>query len=685
MDDPKVVESSTSSSASPTPSPAAAPPALLPVVSDQATTTRRTSPAPTQSKSSAALLHHLHTHPASHHITLSSGNANARHASAPPMAKGSRSSAGPIRPPLSSGDTDRKQSDGSLRPPEPLSRRTSSKRGRPSTAPSRPGASPTGDGQESPGLADASPQPSVKQLQSEASDDESCLATFARGEDVQHAAEAMSMLSVSGDPEAPAGKTHLVGRAGSMAPSSSPTAKKADSSASHATDSDDVGWDDFAKEYAAGNFDPRRIPHPPTQSIPPRSVASARSSPGTRYPSLDQNRGDQKQQQQQPSSSDTNSSGESAATSASVLSADTNPSSAPSISTSRSISATSTTKGIAIKAKSLEAENLLNRSQQPKPDKLMLPSYNLAAATVRMASVSSGFGPGSLAPLGVPSPDKELTDPMAHFVSSASKNPKEDSNSDPSHGTRFPLSRSMSSAIDPDRGHSLQLPTIQGSPVSSPFEHPRHLRSRQEPHLSKNASSSWSRGGMLQSHLPPATAPVEKTVEAETQEDYFGKTLSPTPPGNISRQDSYNSSGSSSQQTVTGPLTGPATLDSHPHPDGRDETSPTTSPKLDSPPRTVHHSQMGELYGTYGWLPAPLPPDEVARRRALYRFNILHTAADLNFDRIAHMAKLVFASKIVLIALIDGDTQWHKTQAGPAIASEVPRAGGFCAHTILSK
>jgi hypothetical protein len=56
----------------------------------------------------------------------------------------------------------------------------------------------------------------------------------------------------------------------------------------------------------------------------------------------------------------------------------------------------------------------------------------------------------------------------------------------------------------------------------------------------------------------------------------------------------------------------------------------------------------------------------------------------MNFDRIAHMAKLVFNTKIVLIALIDGGTQWHKTQSGLG-ADEVSRVSSFCGHSILAK
>lgn len=523
------------------------------------------------------------------------------------------------------------------------------------------------------------------QITAENGEEESCIATFAREEDFQNAQKAMGMLSVSesgesSNTEQSTGRNHLVGRAGTMSPSSPPPKDLEPYVTLETAVKQDIGWKDFARNYAAGNFDPNRTPQPPVRSIASLSVPSAQSSPGVLYSSLDQ------PNQQQPTSSDTNSSGASGATSAaSLLSGTTQPSSAPSVSPTRSLSSNSASaiKGVAIKAKSLEAETLLPRSQSPQKDRLVLPSYNMAAATMRMASASSGLAANSLAPLGVPSPDKELTDPMAKLVSSASSSRpiKDTSGSDPSHGSRYPLSRSMSSAMDVDRHHMLQLPTIQGSPAASPYVQPRQPR----PHHSTNkniTSPSWRRGGVLMANIPPASAPLEKTVEAATQEDYFGDSVSPPPSGGVSRQGSYSSGGSSSQNTVTGPAPTPKSFTDHP--DERDETP---SPRSLTPPSpsAVLPENMSAMYEKFGWLPAPVPPDEMARRRALYRFNILHTASDINFDRIAHMAKLVFASKIVLIALIDGDLQWHKTQAGPAINSETPRVASFCAHSILAQ
>lgn len=45
-----------------------------------------------------------------------------------------------------------------------------------------------------------------------------------------------------------------------------------------------------------------------------------------------------------------------------------------------------------------------------------------------------------------------------------------------------------------------------------------------------------------------------------------------------------------------------------------------------------------------------------------YRFNIWNTGSDLNFDRIAHLAKLVFNTKGVFISLVDGNEQWLKSE-----------------------
>ncbi|CEL55441.1 DNA polymerase delta small subunit OS=Arabidopsis thaliana GN=POLD2 PE=2 SV=2 [Rhizoctonia solani AG-1 IB] len=83
------------------------------------------------------------------------------------------------------------------------------------------------------------------------------------------------------------------------------------------------------------------------------------------------------------------------------------------------------------------------------------------------------------------------------------------------------------------------------------------------------------------------------------------------------------------------------------------------------------------------YLIPPLPPDELERRKALYRFNILHTSRDANFDRITHLCKLVFSTKMAIISLIDKDYQWFKSESGFG-ADGTSRDSSFCAHSIFS-
>lgn len=42
----------------------------------------------------------------------------------------------------------------------------------------------------------------------------------------------------------------------------------------------------------------------------------------------------------------------------------------------------------------------------------------------------------------------------------------------------------------------------------------------------------------------------------------------------------------------------------------------------------------------------------------VYRFNIWNTGHDMNFDRIAHLVKLVFSTRIVALSLVDGTEEY---------------------------
>jgi hypothetical protein len=120
----------------------------------------------------------------------------------------------------------------------------------------------------------------------------------------------------------------------------------------------------------------------------------------------------------------------------------------------------------------------------------------------------------------------------------------------------------------------------------------------------------------------------------------------------------------------------PATLEIN------EPSSPIPVPSPTDYPLVHHPHELRPFFEKYGFLPAPMPPREAERRKALYNFNILHTAGDLNFDRIVHMVKLVFNTRIVFLSLIDSDVQWYKSQTGFG-GTQSARTTGFCGHTLL--
>ena len=77
----------------------------------------------------------------------------------------------------------------------------------------------------------------------------------------------------------------------------------------------------------------------------------------------------------------------------------------------------------------------------------------------------------------------------------------------------------------------------------------------------------------------------------------------------------------------------------------------------------------------------PLPHDEAERLCALRRLEILDTAAEPAFDRIARLAARLIKSPIALVSLIDEDRQWFKSRVGIDVA-ETARDMAFCAFTI---
>lgn len=77
-------------------------------------------------------------------------------------------------------------------------------------------------------------------------------------------------------------------------------------------------------------------------------------------------------------------------------------------------------------------------------------------------------------------------------------------------------------------------------------------------------------------------------------------------------------------------------------------------------------------------------PNEEKRLAALYRYNILDTEAEVEFDNIAYLAKQICQTPIAVISLMDKDRQWFKAKIGTDI-KEIPCNVSFCTYTLLAK
>lgn len=75
---------------------------------------------------------------------------------------------------------------------------------------------------------------------------------------------------------------------------------------------------------------------------------------------------------------------------------------------------------------------------------------------------------------------------------------------------------------------------------------------------------------------------------------------------------------------------------------------------------------------------------EELRLRALWAYHVLDTGPEPAYDLVAELAAAECAAPIGLVALIDGERVWFKSNLGLDGITEVPRAGAFCNSTIAS-
>lgn len=81
----------------------------------------------------------------------------------------------------------------------------------------------------------------------------------------------------------------------------------------------------------------------------------------------------------------------------------------------------------------------------------------------------------------------------------------------------------------------------------------------------------------------------------------------------------------------------------------------------------------------------PDHPDELRRRRALYRYGILKSTLPKDaFDHLTDLAHRLFNTSMCAVSLVDDTYQWFASEVGLGCSSTT-RDVSFCGHAILSK
>lgn len=74
---------------------------------------------------------------------------------------------------------------------------------------------------------------------------------------------------------------------------------------------------------------------------------------------------------------------------------------------------------------------------------------------------------------------------------------------------------------------------------------------------------------------------------------------------------------------------------------------------------------------------------EIKRLENLYKYEILNTPLDGDFDEITSLAAKIFNVPIAIITLVDTDKIWVKSSFGLEV-EEIPRENGLCSSAIMA-
>ncbi len=281
-----------------------------------------------------------------------------------------------------------------------------------------------------------------------------------------------------------------------------------------------------------------------------------------------------------------------------------------------------------------------------------------AAAAMRWAGARI-----NIAPLALPSPERELTDPFRNARTAIpGLNPSDVplGPQSPRHRKRIGSFWEGTTDIDGAGPSSSTLSSIEGTPPSTP---PDANNSDAEPE-----PPSASSIGASPPYVTPASVPLRGYGD-----DYFGVnavSVSPEPittvPDSVRQREHVSPEPEAAQTSSDAPrrvnLTRQSSFPLANKASGPSvEVSPSSHAMDAGGGRTPNEEA---LFIELGYLVPPYPPDELDRRRALYQFNIWNTGPDINFERIEHLTKLVFSTKTVIISLIDGNEQYVSAARG---------------------
>ena len=450
------------------------------------------------------------------------------------------------------------------------------------------------------------------------------------------------------------------------------------------TELPEYDWATFIAAYAFGSWDPREVPRPPRSYFERHWSPSSAGSPtdilsDSRLFSISPSGGTYPSQKALPSSIPQGAASPRALSDVSIGSSrivDTPQASEPtptgsstplvpgssslvrSQSSSRRSSTSSITPSIPHRLRNSFADIRSSSGSRPTldppPAPTVQPTVPHSEATTTAAAMRWAAAGVSIAPLALPSPEHELTDPFRNARTAIPGSYPPEVPLGPQYSRqRRRLGSFWEGTIDVDRATQAQsiLSSIQGSPPSTPPSD----RSKFEPEPSSATTATVS-----PPYITPASGPLMPGTAYSN--DYFGFATRSTSPEGLATvplpQQHTSSDPEAAQMASVAPRRVNITRQSSSPLPSIFSASAEVSPLYSTDAGAGRALSEEAMFLQLGYLVPPCPPDELKRRRALYQFNIWNTGPDTNFDRIEHLTRLVFSTKIAIICLLDENEQY---------------------------